>query len=329
MSTPGDPPKFEDALFRQRERTVDNIKRIYAVVYSISFANILRDIFMYAQGWLSPPVPKAFYSGLHLRLVMLLIFISTVSVFSYQADKSLDLRYALRPPLKTDPMPFWNKWNFAIDIDSLILTLIPFTIMSYAFTPSLVDHYGIIPFFLSYLLLPGLSVVLLLVVRLKYIMSLLPVRLKYAISLLLALSLILLPLVRLRYAMVPLVLSAILLLLGRLMGGLPRPRGAAQSGRATAGGDAVRSPFDPLVRHQRCDSGGADGPLPCGDQGRAVVRRVAASANVMVRWCVCRRRTHQERLGFSSRLAVSLHEFARAEFVRPDAADDPRRRQSA
>jgi len=44
VSRPAD-PDFYEALFRQRERTIDNIKRVYAVVYSVSFALLLRDIF--------------------------------------------------------------------------------------------------------------------------------------------------------------------------------------------------------------------------------------------------------------------------------------------
>lgn len=171
---------FEDALFRQRERTIDNIKRIYAVVYSISFTNILLQIVQYSTRWLLAGESwlgkvanvKAFAAGFQLRLLMLLIFTSTVSVFAYQADKFLDLRYALRPPDGQQQfMPRWHKWDFAIDATSLILTLVPFALMSYAFTVDLVDRYGIIPFFAGYLLLLGLSVALLLLVRLKYVVS--------------------------------------------------------------------------------------------------------------------------------------------------------------
>lgn len=130
MGTPPSQPQFDDALFRQRERTVDNIKRIYAIVYSISFTCMLGQVFGYGQRWLfSAPLSKAFYPGMQLRLLMLLVFTTTVSVFAYQADKFLDLRYALRPPAGENVMPDWDKWDFAVDAASLILTLIPFTMM--------------------------------------------------------------------------------------------------------------------------------------------------------------------------------------------------------
>jgi hypothetical protein len=162
---------MDDALFRQRERTVDNIKRIYAVVYSLSFTNILREIWDYSHLYLTGPVSKHFTSGLTLRLTMLLIFTSTVSVFAYQADKFLDLRYAFRPLDSSldKRMPHWRRSDFAIDAASLILTLIPFTLMAYAFNNELIERFGIIPFYFGYVLLLNVSVALLFLVRLKYL----------------------------------------------------------------------------------------------------------------------------------------------------------------
>jgi len=163
---------FDEGVFRQRERTIDNIKRIYAVVYSVSFAYILREILDYAEHWLNSSVSKGFASGLQLRLLLLLVFTSTVSVFAYQADKFLDLRYSFRPPGSPPThMPRWHRSDFAIDAGSLILTLIPFVLMSYAFKSDLIDRYGVIPFVVSYLLQLGFAVVLLAFVRLKYILG--------------------------------------------------------------------------------------------------------------------------------------------------------------
>jgi|SRR5208283_2171737 len=116
---------------------------------------------------------KPFEQGLQVRLLLLLIFASTVAVFAYQADKFLDLRYTLRP-LESDPkhMPRWSGWDFAIDCVCLIVTLVPFTMMSYSFDGKLMSRAGIIPFFLAYILLLFLSLALLLFVRLKYLLSL-------------------------------------------------------------------------------------------------------------------------------------------------------------
>jgi hypothetical protein len=69
-------------------------------------------------------------------------------------------------------MPRWNGSDFAIDCISLIVTLIPFTLMSYSYDKDLMNKAGIIPFFLAYALLLFVSLLLLLVVRLKYLLSL-------------------------------------------------------------------------------------------------------------------------------------------------------------
>jgi hypothetical protein len=102
---------------------------------------------------------------------MLAIFLLTVSVFAYQADKFLDLRYTFRPPANDD-MPAWTRRGFAIDVGTLIVTLIPFTMMACAFDNSLVNRYGPTPFFFSYLLLLAISVVLLFLLRISYLAAL-------------------------------------------------------------------------------------------------------------------------------------------------------------
>lgn len=85
-------------VLHQRERTIDNIKRIYAVVYSISITNVLRLIFdcvnLYApQGDnVHLPLRPDVAEGLTIRLVMLAIFATTIAVFAFQADKFLDIR---------------------------------------------------------------------------------------------------------------------------------------------------------------------------------------------------------------------------------------------
>jgi hypothetical protein len=57
-------PTFDEAIFRQRERTIDNIKRIYAVVYSISLTNILGDIFAFTRDWFTQQAAATTYKQL-------------------------------------------------------------------------------------------------------------------------------------------------------------------------------------------------------------------------------------------------------------------------
>jgi hypothetical protein len=164
---------MDDGLFRQRERTIDNIKRIYAVVYSISLTNVLRDIFVYCQSSLADRTSDNFAAGLSLRVVMLVVFTSTISVFAFQADKFLDLRYALRPspliPERCQTMPRWRRGDFAWDAISLIVSLVPFTLMSYAFEDEIVRRFGILPFYAAYLLQLGMPLVFLLITRFRHL----------------------------------------------------------------------------------------------------------------------------------------------------------------
>ena len=128
---------------RQRERTVDNVKRLYAFFLSLSFGNVFRELVerydqslkTYADTILRHPV-----ATLQLALSPLLIFaifFITSSVFYFQADRLFDVRFALAEEDASTGkkvMAEWKPYPFFVEYISLVLQMIPFALMSFAFT---------------------------------------------------------------------------------------------------------------------------------------------------------------------------------------------------
>jgi hypothetical protein len=159
---------ISNSLLRQRERTVDNVKRLYAFVLSLSFANFLREIVDTASGTLANPASHgaAFGMTMSLDVALLAVFLFTAIVYYFHADKFLDIRYAMPAPGVAKPgadnvvVVKWEARQFGWDCLTLILTVIPFAIMSYTLDKGLVGRFGIIPFYAAYIVLLQYSVVL-------------------------------------------------------------------------------------------------------------------------------------------------------------------------
>ncbi len=149
-------------IIRQRERTVDNVKHLYAFFLSLSFGNVFRELVerydqplkTYADTILQHPM-----AALQLALPPLLIFaifFITSSIFYFQADRLFDVRFALAEEdsgTGKKVMAEWKPYPFFVEYISLILQMIPFALMSFAFTkrfplPSMVTE-----FYFSYSLL--------------------------------------------------------------------------------------------------------------------------------------------------------------------------------
>ena len=155
-----------DPIIRQRERTVDNVKRLYAIIFSLSFTNFVREIFDTAKDRLSHDIPIA--GALATQIAMLLIFYLTAAVFFFHIDRYLDIRYAMLVPgsMTRDGQRLrviaWRPQTFAFDYLALVLTMIPFMFMSFTMDPEITKRFGILPFFVTYILLFLLSGLLLL-----------------------------------------------------------------------------------------------------------------------------------------------------------------------
>jgi hypothetical protein len=173
-------------LLRQREHTVDDVKRLYAFVLSLSFTNFLREIFDTASDYLPKAasaqpallqpallqpaqLDPAFARTMYLDFALLGIFLFTAAIYYFHCDKFLDIRYAM--PLPNEPSPGknqvvvvrWQSGQFGWDCLTLIMTVIPFAIMSFTLDKTLVARFGIIPFYAAYVVLLQFSVGLIMV----------------------------------------------------------------------------------------------------------------------------------------------------------------------
>lgn len=153
---------IERDLIRQGERTVDNLKRLFAFVFSLSFAAVAAGASAKLQPVLtgtrhSPPLSVWFLNG-----EMLLVFVVTAGVFFHQSAKFLDNRYARHPLSKAHPFGF--AWDYFIQV----ATVAPFFFMAFAFAPSVTREVGYLGFFGFYVVLLSSGLVLLLLAALRH-----------------------------------------------------------------------------------------------------------------------------------------------------------------
>lgn len=155
--------KAETDLIRQGERTIDNLKRLFAVVFALSFGVVatgaidkLRPL-LAAKAVAAPPL----WLWL-LSLEMIGVFVVTAGVFYHQSAKFLDIRYAKHPLSEAHPM------GFATDYLILVLTVAPFYFMAHALSAGVTHAVGYFWFVMFYVGLLGLGLVLLLVAELRH-----------------------------------------------------------------------------------------------------------------------------------------------------------------
>ncbi len=89
---------------RQSERTIDNLKRLYAVLFSLSFGIVavesMKKIGVFTD-------PSAYAVGpLMLHVEITISFIFTAGLFYYQGDRFLDTVYAKHPLAPAKPAHF-------------------------------------------------------------------------------------------------------------------------------------------------------------------------------------------------------------------------------
>ncbi|HVC60205.1 MAG TPA: hypothetical protein VND19_07600 [Acetobacteraceae bacterium] len=153
------------SIQRQRERTIDNLKRLYAVTLSVSFATAVGELVatLHDEHWdYRKPVDG---SGIGVRITLLVVLLTTAAIFFFQSDRFLDIKYGMPRPDRrddaaaTDELPYWGPIGLSIDALTVIVTVLPFPLMAYALEPHLMQRGGPVPFFLSYLLLLYLAVI--------------------------------------------------------------------------------------------------------------------------------------------------------------------------
>lgn len=99
--------KAETDLIRQGERTIDNLKRLFAVVFALSFGVVATGAIEKLRPLLTTPDASAPPWWLWLlNLEMTGVFVVTAGVFYHQSAKFLDIRYAKDPLSEAHPMGF-------------------------------------------------------------------------------------------------------------------------------------------------------------------------------------------------------------------------------
>lgn len=163
MSSPAPSSEIEKDLIRQGERTVDNLKRLFAFVFAISFGvaaggaiEKMRPL-LTDPGILAPPLIVWF-----INFEMLAVFVITAGVFYHQGTKFLDNRYA-RHPL-TEAHPFGFAWDYL----TLIITMVPFFFMAHALHPSISQKVGYTWFFGFYVVLLSSGLILLMLAQIRH-----------------------------------------------------------------------------------------------------------------------------------------------------------------
>ncbi|NDW05871.1 hypothetical protein [Jiella pacifica] len=145
-------------LVRQSERTIDNLKRILAFVFSLSFGLAASRIFERLGPTLTDPTqPFPTIGVLLVHLEMTSVFAVTAALFFHQGAKFLDIRYA-KEPIST-PTPA----GFAFDFGVQMLTMVPFYAMAFSFGKDVIASSGYYWLFMSYVTLIVLGLVLLII----------------------------------------------------------------------------------------------------------------------------------------------------------------------
>lgn len=109
---------------RQSERTVDNLKRLYAVLFALSFAVLAQGVAEKLTSVLSGE-PWTFREAI-VHVEMTIVFALTAGLFYYQSDRVLDVALARKPP------PDVSAWQFAGRYLGNVVTMAPFYLMAFA-----------------------------------------------------------------------------------------------------------------------------------------------------------------------------------------------------
>lgn len=158
---PEDPTKLTADLVRQGERTMDNLKRLFAVVFALSFGIAGNGAYAKLKPvLLSGSQPPGWLWALNIE--MMAVFLVTAAVFYHQSVKFLDIRYAKAPHSEAHP------WGFAWDYIQLVLTAAPFFLMANSLASDVTHAVGYIWYFSSYVVLLGFGLVLLVISEIRH-----------------------------------------------------------------------------------------------------------------------------------------------------------------
>lgn len=153
----------QDDLVRQGERTIDNLKRLVAVIFAISFGAAGLAMIDKFVGAIRDGAPIFVdLKTLAVNTEMFIVFMVTAAIFYHQATKFLDHRYARKP------LSVATKIGFAWDLFSIILTMVPFYFMANSFRGEVTGTIGYTMYFFSYVALLYLGLILLMISEVRH-----------------------------------------------------------------------------------------------------------------------------------------------------------------
>lgn len=166
---------------RPFERTIDNLKRLFAIVFSVSYGLSIAFLLDRAQPFLTDPrkFEEVSWVDVIVTLEVYLVFIITAGVFYHHGARFLDNRYGSADAHRVRPSDF--VWDFGL----LFVQMIPFLTMAFALSPEVTQTHGYTWFFFAYVLAFLLGLILLVLAAVKdRVRSNLPSRIQNEISVL-------------------------------------------------------------------------------------------------------------------------------------------------
>ncbi|RUW94399.1 hypothetical protein [Mesorhizobium sp. M7A.F.Ca.US.010.02.1.1] len=148
----------EDKLqIRQQERTIDNLNRLFAMLFSIVFSVAAASILHKVTAFVITAGPKVVdWEVVAFNGAALVILGTTAAIFFHQASRGLDLRYAQN----ANVVP--HRLGFLFDYLVIVLTMGPFALMGKALEQEVTDVAGFFWFFVAHeiLILFGLAMLI-------------------------------------------------------------------------------------------------------------------------------------------------------------------------
>ena len=138
---------------RQSERTIDNLKRLYAVLFALSFGVAASATYSKIDSFLG--YIHFDWVAIFVHSELTVAFVITAGLFYYQGDRFLDVVYARAPIADTSPV------NFAIDYLVNVLTMTPFYLIAHSLDEKFTASVGFTWYFISYFVLIGFGLALL------------------------------------------------------------------------------------------------------------------------------------------------------------------------
>lgn len=149
--------EYEKDRLRQSERTIDNLKRLYAVLFSLSFAIV-------AQGTvvkilLATDAGDFSIKSILLNTEMTVSFLITAGLFYYQGDRFLDIMFA------REPLGEITRFHFGLNYAINVCQMIPIYLMAHGLSYDNTIKVGFTWYFVAYTSLIILGLTLLFIKR--------------------------------------------------------------------------------------------------------------------------------------------------------------------